>query len=462
MTETIAAPSKPRRKAPLILAGTLVLALLAGAGWLVLSMLRGATPAAAKGLPNSALAVVEVNLKPSAESQLAAKEFVEKFPILADRFKDVGTDYKAALYNFLTVDASETPDFAEVSAWLGDSMAVGAVPDPTEPAGPERVLPVMSVEITNKDKALAFVNEHMSGYDPIIMDNLMVLAPAELSLTADWLGDNSIADLSEYNSDLSKLGDDNLATAWISEKFVETTMDQQSAAAFPKVRTAMGLTIKDGTLSLRSIATTAEGVTVDGNVRDVAAGLPANTAVAGAISIPKEFADQLWSIAESAGENSMSSVGITSVEDLRTLLGTEITFTLDSSEPPTAALAVRSDNPVKQQLLLGNLLQQAGATPAASVIEEDRVITTFRTTTESFTSPSEKLGDNATYQKLTAGIDNPHSILWVDGNKLKDLVQNLTGDTGLAENLQSITGIGVVSQQLDANTSEGWLRISTS
>ena len=78
----------------MILASVLVLALLAGGGFITWWLLRGATPAAAKGIPSNALAVLEVNLNPSAGDKLAVKEVAAKFPLLKDEANDAGDDYK--------------------------------------------------------------------------------------------------------------------------------------------------------------------------------------------------------------------------------------------------------------------------------------------------------------------------------------------------------------------------------
>ena len=93
----------------MVMAGVLALALLVGGGFLAWSLLRGATPAAAKGIPSNALAVFEVNLNPSAGDKLAVKELAAKFPFLKDEANDAGDDYKKAFWSMLAKMGKNAP-----------------------------------------------------------------------------------------------------------------------------------------------------------------------------------------------------------------------------------------------------------------------------------------------------------------------------------------------------------------
>lgn len=143
------APVKRKSKTPMVVAAVLALALVAGGGFLAWSLLRGAAPAAAKGLPKDSLAVVEVNLNPSAGDKLAVKDLAAKFPALADKVNAAGDDYKAALYNSTIAALSpDAPDYeADVKPWLGDSIAVGMV-KAGDSSDVSSAQPVVSIQVT--------------------------------------------------------------------------------------------------------------------------------------------------------------------------------------------------------------------------------------------------------------------------------------------------------------------------
>ena len=168
-----------KSKKTAIIAGVLALALLVGGGFLAWSLLRGATPAAAKGIPSNALAVFEVNLNPSAGDKLAVKELAAKFPFLKDEANDAGDDYKKALWSVLAKTDKSAPDYeSEVKPWLGDSLAIAALPGKDSSRSGLNSY-VFSVQVTNKDSAKAFTDKHIKDRKIVFVDDLMVIASDE-------------------------------------------------------------------------------------------------------------------------------------------------------------------------------------------------------------------------------------------------------------------------------------------
>ena len=101
---------------------------------------------------------------------------------------------------------------------------------------------------------------------------------------------------------------------------------------------------------------------------------------------------------------------------------------------------------------------------AKTTVEGDTVTTTFGTDIGTFSNPGEKLSANSDYEKLTKGIDNPQAAAWVNVPQvLKAMDKNSSNGLPkqLKENLESISGIGMVAGQIDDHYFDSWVRVGT-
>ena len=455
----------------MVMAGVLALALLVGGGFLAWSLLRGATPAAAKGIPSNALAVFEVNLNPSAGDKLAVKELAAKFPFLKDEANDAGDDYKKAFWSMLAKMGKNAPDYeSEVKPWLGDSAALAALPGKNSGSRPVPSSYVLSVQVTNKDSAKAFADKHIKDRKIVFVDDLMVITSNENSDISESSLKDNITSVESYKADMGKLGDGFLATAWVSSDFIKQVGSQgTNAAGILESRFAAGLKVQDGTIALRTITWQKDEIKDRGeNVKDLAGSMPADWLGSLTFSLSPSLVNKMWENIDSlpaSSQRQLKNFGISSADDLHALVGTQfsVAFTGDSNTL-RAGFKVRTKDPEKHKSIVEKITRTGSLKDAKTTVEGDTVTTTFGTDIGTFSNPGEKLSANSDYEKLTKGIDNPQAAAWVNVPQvLKAMDKNSSNGLPkqLKENLESISGIGMVAGQIDDHYFDSWVRVGT-
>ena len=455
----------------MVMAGVLALALLVGGGFLAWSLLRGATPAAAKGIPSNALAVFEVNLNPSAGDKLAVKELAAKFPFLKDEANDAGDDYKKAFWSMLAKMGKNAPDYeSEVKPWLGDSAALAALPGKNSGSRPVPSSYVLSVQVTNKDSAKAFADKHIKDRKIVFVDDLMVITSNENSDISESSLKDNITSVESYKADMGRLGDGFLATAWVSSDFIKQVCSQgTNAAGILESRFAAGLKVQDGTIALRTITWQKDEFKDRGeNVKDLAGSMPADWLGSLTFSLSPSLVNKMWENIDSlpaSSQRQLKNFGISSADDLHALVGTQfsVAFTGDSNTL-RAGFKVRTKDPEKHKSIVEKITRTGSLKDAKTTVEGDTVTTTFGTDIGTFSNPGEKLSTNSDYEKLTKGIDNPQAAAWVNVPQvLKAMDKNSSNGLPkqLKENLESISGIGMVAGQIDDHYFDSWVRVGT-
>ena len=456
----------------MVMAGVLALALLVGGGFLAWSLLRGATPAAAKGIPSNALAVFEVNLNPSAGDKLAVKELAAKFPFLKDQADNAGDDYKKAVWSVAAKLGKEAPDYdSEVKPWLGDSVAIAALPKKEARSGFRSVPYVLSVQVTNKDSARSFAEKHFKDQKIVFVDDLMVVTNDEEGDISESSLKNNITSVESYKADMGKLGDGFLATAWVSSDLVKQASESGKTGSTDVLesRFAAGLKVQDGAIALRTITWQKDEIKDRGeNVKDLAGSMPADWLGSLTFSLSPSLVNKMWENIDSlpaSSQRQLKNFGISSADDLHALVGTQfsVAFTGDSNTL-RAGFKVRTKDPEKHKSIVEKITRTGSLKDAKTTVEGDTVTTTFGTDIGTFSNPGEKLSANSDYEKLTKGIDNPQAAAWVNVPQvLKAMDKNSSNGMPkqLKENLESISGIGMVAGQIDDHYFDSWVRVGT-
>ena len=437
----------------MVMAGVLALALLVGGGFLAWSLLRGATPAAAKGIPSNALAVFEVNLNPSAGDKLAVKELAAKFPFLKDEANDAGDDYKKAFWSMLAKMGKNAPDLA-------------ALPGKNSGSRPVPSSYVLSVQVTNKDSAKAFADKHIKDRKIVFVDDLMVITSNENSDISESSLKDNITSVESYKADMGRLGDGFLATAWVSSDFIKQI---GSAAGILESRFAAGLKVQDGTIALRTITWQKDEFKDRGeNVKDLAGSMPADWLGSLAFSPPPDLVNKVWENLDSLPASSrrqLENFGISSADDLRALLGTQFSFAVTGdSKQLQVGIKVHTKDPEKHKSILEKITRSGTLQDARTTVDGDTVTTTFGANSDSFSNPSDRLSANGEHEKLTKGIDNPQSSAWVNVPQVLEVMEKNSSNglpTQLKENLEPISGIGMVAGQIDDHYFDSWVRVGT-
>ncbi|WGT46471.1 hypothetical protein [Tessaracoccus lacteus] len=468
-----AAEAPKKSKAPVVVAVAIAAVVVVAGVVAAFTLLRGSTPTASQGLPSTVLASVEVNLNPSAGDQLALKGIADKLPDLG--LGEIGDDYKAALWSLIPAEEG-MPEYSEVEPWLGDSVAIGALPvdgDATD------VQAVMSVQVTDQSAAQAFADEYLEGTTVFFVDDLMVVSAEATGLEQADVTSSPLASYDTFTSDMAKLSGSSLATAWVSpagaalalqEGEDSTGITADAGDLTRDLHGAAALQVADSLLTLRTVFD-APGMAADGagDVRDVAGNLSADSLFALATATNDDSISRIWE-AVSANETATAwaqQFGLTSQDDLGALLGESLGLTLgmDEAGSPVLGAALVGDDAARQKEILDQLdttLQQSGATGLRIEQDGDTGVIALGQEVSDVTNPASKLSSLDGWSKL---VDGPaQSVLYVNvpailaDQNLAALVQQ---SSDLQAWLEPVSGMAVTSTQ-DSSTVEALVRVSFS
>jgi hypothetical protein len=365
-----ASPSGPRW-ALVAAAGAGVVAVVAAGGFGLAQLLSG-SGSPADAVPANALAYVSVDLDPSATQKIAAIQMLRKFPALEEEMGlDARDDVRKWFFEDVLDDGCTGLTYEDdVAPWIGDRMAVAAVPDQGS-----TVAPLFALQVTDQDAAaqglrdlaatcgegekvgVAFVGDYA-----VLMEE-----QADADSYAAAAEASPLSDDSDYLTWTDRIGDPGIVNAYVSadaparmtdiatEIAGEQTdrMRQNVVELYRDFEGAAGtLRFADGTLEL-AVATKGMpgGVAAVDAPRAPALGdLPASTAAAFTVSLPDgwlqdwmtSIGDLLGGGAAGGGSEDLwtdleAATGLQLPEDVETLLGDGLRVSVDSSLD-TAAL----------------------------------------------------------------------------------------------------------------------------
>lgn len=458
--------TKKRRTPTMIIAAVLALALVGGAAFLVVNFLRGSTPAATRGIPAEAVAVIELNLNPAVADQLALKEFIEKFPSLADDSEPLGDNYKEALWNLIP-DDPDKPDFAEVEPWLGDSLAIGMMPPGPDPyASPEGVF---AIEVTDQAAAEAFFAEHATDAHISFADGLVVISDPESAVDAQQTVDASLADTDIYAADMDALGGGFLVTAWFSPELPRIVAEGSGAGPgemfddIPATHGAVGFKVEDGAAVLRVVTSTEDMVLHDGeDIRSFTEALPNGILVFSA-ALPEEQMDEAWEMLQQTPDlrETMDMLDIRTADDLKAVLGSRIGATVSfENDDVIFGLAVDTEDPERHSSVVNQLLAEAGMPEIQHEVIDGIAYTTYGMSPSEAADPANPVGDNEHFSSLTEVSGDASSIGFVDVNALESVLPDIN-EPVLEEIVRTISGVGISQSVLNDEYAEVIFRIGT-
>ena len=149
---------RSRRGAVIAAAAVAVVAVLGGGAYAAYSFLDGGGPQPADVLPDSTVAVVSVDLDPSAGQKIAAIKSIRRFPTLKKSLGlDADDDLREYVFDKLTAGGECSQDFdKDVKPWLGKRAAFAGVD-----LGGSSPVPVIALQISDPAKA-------RNGFDAIV------------------------------------------------------------------------------------------------------------------------------------------------------------------------------------------------------------------------------------------------------------------------------------------------------
>lgn len=231
-TDENGAPPRARRTPVLVTAAVGVAAALGVGGWGVLQLMAsGGSPAEA--VPATTVGYVSVDLDPSAVQKIEAIRMLQKFPGIAEHLEiDARDDIRR--FVFEQIGCTEVDYGREVEPWLGDRMAVAAVPDSDQPVAPLVVLQVGDPEAARagvdalercgdaeKPVGVAFAGDYMLLTED--QDDADAFARAAEAAP--------LADDARFREWMDRLGDPGIVTAYASANAPDLAFSAMAAEA---------------------------------------------------------------------------------------------------------------------------------------------------------------------------------------------------------------------------------------
>jgi hypothetical protein len=306
-----------------VVVGTAVVGtLVVGAGFAVASYLGGGGTQPEEVLPGDTIAYAKVDLDPAMSQKTAALSLLQRFPDLDD---GEGSDLTGTLLSPLLEDGTYGLDFeTDIEPWLGDRIAVAAVPAPGADLGMTAVTALAVDDDRVMADALRAARDD-ADFGFAVRDGYVLLA--ESQDTADRLADDerTLADDADFAGDREALGGDRIAVAWADLPAAQTAL--AASPAFAEVTGGMGLDGEEfsGRLIL-GVHAEADALVMEGldfSVSDVGPGpqadgptqlvheLPEDTLAALSMSDLGELATTAWEKADASGalQEELESLG---------------------------------------------------------------------------------------------------------------------------------------------------------
>jgi hypothetical protein len=220
-----APPRRKRGRAVVAVVGTTVLVSgLAVGGTFAMNALGGGGERAEQHLPGNTLAMAELDLDPSLGQKVDAVRFLSRLPEARDKV-NADSDLREVLYEALTEDVKGAPAWDQAQEWLGDRVAVAALP------GSEAKHPVESVlviQVRDDQGAQAGLAKAAGKDNSVTVRNgwAFVARTKEIADRVASTNENaSLAADATFQADLDELGETGIATGWVDAKKVASVVE---------------------------------------------------------------------------------------------------------------------------------------------------------------------------------------------------------------------------------------------
>ncbi|HEX8305575.1 MAG TPA: DUF3352 domain-containing protein [Jatrophihabitans sp.] len=374
-----------------IIAGAAVLAVLAGGAVAAYAY----TTLASHGiqpervLPATTVAFAKLDLDPAASQKIAAYRLSSKFPAVSKGAPNIDAEKNALLSKFFG-DQSDFDYATEIKPWLGDRIAVAAVPDAASEAGLD---PVLAVAYTNEAKMKAALSKAARtqkdlGY--VTTEGYVLISDSQSHAEAVLAGvkRGTLAGVKNYRADLAALRGDQIAVGWADMSAAVAALKAASGpAASDRLGSLQGLNALAGTEARIIIGAHANSdyleisaVSHDGGAGSRVGRKPVNgtlaklaaedTSAALEVTGLGDALSQAWNSASATlglqeqFEELIEEAGLQLPEDLKALFGTDATVSLrlphGASAEPEIAAQVATDDANRAGQLLDSLAQPFG------------------------------------------------------------------------------------------------------
>jgi hypothetical protein len=476
-----------------------------GAYGVVQLMAGGSSPATA--VPADAVGYVSLDLDPSASQKIEAFKILRKFPAIKEQLGSRDDLRKAVFDEIQSSGDCKSLDYErDIEPWIGDRIAVAAVPDSKQGARPLVVLQVTDQEKAEagarklescdgattdqepKPTGLAFVGDYV----------LIAETQAEADAMAKDAEASTLADSEDFTAAMDRTGDPGIVTMYASKDAPAAMMKASDAGSGDLTSTFADFQGAAGVVRFDDGAVEAEftaeglpqgvgGVRTDGGPD--ASTLPATTAAALSVAFREgwleDYLEQMndalgdgQSLDETLAEGERAT-GLELPEDIETLLGDGITVSVDggadlealtqSPDPSQVPAGIRIyGDPAKIVPVIDKLKKSAG--PDADLVKVstgDGLVTVgFDQAYVDLLRDKGDLGNVAAFEDVVPEAGRSTGTFYVnfdagDGwaEQLADLLSD--GDAEAKANIAPLDALGVSGWVDDELVQHGLLRLTT-
>ncbi|WP_100500057.1 hypothetical protein [Geodermatophilus chilensis] len=468
-TAPAAAPPEPahgarRARRGLVLAGAAAGAVvLGGAGYAAASYLSGGGPQPEEVLPADTLGFVKLDLDPAAGQKAAVASLLQEFPHLRTGGDD--GDLRSALITPLLEDDPWGLSYSDVEPWLGDRMAVAAVPEPGIEAG---VAPVVVLAVTDEEAMtdrLGAVED--ADFAFAVRDDHVLISQTQETVDRLVATAATLADDEDYTGDLAALDGDQVAVAWADLAGLGGVLGEtvpSAGAGFggqPLTgRVVLGVHAESDALEVEGLtrgATAPTGPVAATEPTRLVLDLSEDTLAALSVSGLGDATAAAWATASGSGvppevREQLAALGLDLPDDLRTVLGDDLVLAVvgDVTAPQFGARAV-TDDPQGAVQVLGEVLgsPEIGLPVATVPLEDGYVLSTDQVLVDALTEDG-GLGDSAAFRAAVADPDTAGVIGFVDLGALVDQFAAQGGDAAAeAERFAALGALGFSATATD-------------
>ena len=490
------------RRTALVVAGSVAVAAAVGAGAFGVTQFMSGGSSPATAVPASAIAYASLDLDPSAAQKIEAIKIMRKFPGLRSQLK-IGSrdDLRRVLFEQIQRDGScgSLNYDRDVKPWLGDRVAVAAVPEGS------RIEPLAVVQVRDQDKARAGVRTldrcGSDGGDSTGVafsgDYMLVAETAsEARRMARSVKSSTLADDADYKTWMDRVGDPGIVSMYAARSAASHLLDaagttggatgrKQLTQALKGFEGASAVVrFKDGAveteLSSKGLGAGAAAATSSGpDIRT----LPGSTAAALSVSLRSGWLDSLGVSDDPALQQLMrqgeQATGLRLPGDIETLLGSGFDVSIDSGadfrqlssspDPTTIPVGIRiKGDPAKIKAVLAKLTAAAGPQADLIKVRSSGDLVAVGTDPAYVASLLAKgdLGDGAAFKRVVPEAGRSTGTFFVDfdagGGWLERLISSFGGgQQEVLANVKPLDALGVSGWQDGEGVQHALLRLTT-
>ena len=401
--------------------GLVVLLVIGGGAFAVRAALGGGGDQPAAALPAGTVAYGRIDLDPSGAQKIAALRLAAKFPGFADAtgITDPEVDLRQRFWELIQENESTVADIdyaTDIEPWLGSRAAMAYVP-PEGDAAPENGI-VVALQVTDQDAAAAGLEKLMTAgaadgqsgelagvafagdYALIAINQEVADAFAADAESA------SLADSDGFQRDMEALGEEGVASFWMSSdayalledgaSYLTTGAAGGTGLLADQGNLAMALRFDESYVEVAVAVTEATLPEPEGSAgSDLMIGLPESTLFALSTTYGREYVDQAWAQLEELGSQDgvnfnreirrfEQQTGLSLPGDIATLLGDGFAFAVDSEgldemqnleDPADLRIGALFDtDPAAAGEILDKLIAAAGGGLDLETVESDGVL----------------------------------------------------------------------------------------